>query len=170
MDLTTLQTRLKDKEHYETISDWVQDFFLIFDNAIQFDQDSSIVSSVARFFKAKLQKQIDRITGTSDAEYTARLGTAVARYSDLLSRPPSSASPEPPCPRVEDLGGLFDEYSLNLLSQKLNRLARAGKAAEMAGFFGEVTDDGTPVEIDLGVLSEDKIKSLWAFVRERETP
>jgi hypothetical protein len=169
MDLTTVQTRLKDKDYYSSVNAWARDFLLIFDNALQFDEGASIVSSVARFFKAKLQKQIERITAPSDADYVARVGTAVANYVDLLSRPPDGA---PQCPPVEDLGGLFDEYSLNLLSQKLNKLSKAPETRPamdgfLRGFVKGNDDDG---EIDVGVLDKDKIESLWEFVRENENP
>jgi hypothetical protein len=166
MDLATVQARLKEKDHYPSVAAWAGDVALIFENAIAFNGEGSIVTNVARFFNAKLTKRIGAFAVESDSDYHTRLGNAVATFYDLLSRPPTASGLTSDCPPVETVGGFFDEYSLNVLGQKLNDLMRSPAAAEVAELLG--CEEGRDMEVDLGVLDDETVRSLWAFVREKE--
>jgi hypothetical protein len=162
MDLTTVQSRLRERE-YVTVQSWAADFALIFDNAIKFDQNISFISGIAQYYKQKLQKHAARIALSSDGDYIKRFGIAFAAYLDVLSKPPPSLTTS--VAPVDAVGGAFEEHSLDLLAQKLNKMMSEDVNRELMRLLG-VTEKGE--EIDVGSLSHDDVKALWAFVREKE--
>jgi hypothetical protein len=162
MDLTHVQTSLKDREY--SFDNWCTDVRAIFDNAITYNGNGSYITGVAQYFRAKLDKLVVHITRKSDAAYMAALGTAFAGYVDILSRPPPG--PRTALTPIENMGGAFAQHALALLAKKMNKIV-AGSADEVLDLLPEI-DGGDQTEVDVGVLPEEKVKELWAFVRKKE--
>jgi hypothetical protein len=166
MDLTHVQTSLKDREY--SFDGWCADVRAIFDNAITYNGSGSYITGVAQYFGAKLDKFVVHITRKSDAAYTATLGTAFAAYLDILGRPPLGARTA--LAPVENMGGAFEEHALALLAKKMNKIVASG-ADEVLDLLPDVAgneDGDEQTEVDVGVLPKEKVKELWAFVRRKE--
>ena len=58
MDLSTVFKKIKDNS-YIGIQDWVDDIYLIFDNAIQFNGSDSLIGGIAAYFKKKFDKKVN---------------------------------------------------------------------------------------------------------------
>lgn len=161
MDLTTLYRNLK--EHtYSNVKDWFDDFRLIFDNALKYNLPDSYVSGISRFFKKKLEKFYQGIS--FDGSYTQRLNLLYSNYLEVLSHPPKNCNIKIDIKPIEKIEKGYEESSLAILADKLNTICAKGNYnAKLESILG--TD---LTKIDVGMLSESKISSLWDFVRRYE--
>jgi hypothetical protein len=145
---------------------------LIFENSIRFNTEGSPIAGIAQYFKAKLEKYVERINvqQLSEKEFTAKLSEITARYLDILAHPPEVFDPGPYEVKFEKMTGGLKVAALDALAEQLNKLVDAGDVGEITEVLGEgnLGEGGdTLVEIDVGDLAEQDLEKLWALVREK---
>ena len=169
MDLSKVRTNMKEKgKHYKDFSEWAADMTLIFENAIKYNRGHWI-EGLARYYKRKVENFAARVSKLSEEDYAEQVAKAHAEYLEVLAHPPSGCELRPTCKTVESLGKGFQEASLSLLVDKLNALGKScsAEAANIVG--GDIAKNGqSPIEVDVGKLSDDVVANLWALVRQRE--
>ena len=166
MDLNTLYGRLKEREHYQTVQSWANDFCLIFDNAIKYNSLDSYISGIALFFKRKFEKFYSIITMGSATLYSQRLNLLYSQYLEVLAHPPKNCNIHSSQTPIENMKSGFEESSLAILADKLNSINTKNKDDELERIIGFDSQSRNDIKIDVGSLPEEKIKALWAFVRK----
>jgi hypothetical protein len=175
MDLTIIFNNLRQEiPYYKTVQEWANDFRLIFENTIEYDAfvGTTWITGIAQHYQHKLHKFLANLTFASDAAYAARLGTAYARYLELLARPPGGSGLVSAQRPIEECDGSFQEHTLSLLTKRLNKLIDAGGeavGAEIAALLPpEMTGGEGELSVDVGALSAQNRKVLWDFVQKKE--
>ncbi|KAH0793027.1 Bromodomain containing protein [Histomonas meleagridis] len=166
MDLKTLYGRLKERDYYQTVQSWGEDFCLIFDNAIKYNSLDSYISGIALFFKKKFDKFYSLITMGSATMYSQRLNLLYSHYLEVLAHPPKNCDIHSSQVPIEMMKNGFEESSLAILADKLNSVNIKNKEEELGKIIDIDPQSRNEVKIDVGSLPEEKIKSLWKFVRK----
>ena len=93
MDLSTVMRKLKENA-YISIGDWSDDMNLIFDNAIKYNGESSLVGSIALYLKQKFEKKKKSIENLNSRNYEDQIIAYTRELNQTLLKPPDSLSVE----------------------------------------------------------------------------
>ncbi|KAK8900021.1 hypothetical protein M9Y10_002344 [Tritrichomonas musculus] len=168
MDLTTLQANLKDRDHYKDPEEWANDFRLIFDNAMTFYQPKTELYVLAAHLKQKFEKFYSKLKYLTPSTYVQRATQLYANYLEILTHPPQNASFNVDLPLIENIGHGFEETSLELLTDKLNKISNPERFEELHKIIQNKPNDNQDSVVDVGSLPQETIKKLWEFVRKSE--
>ena len=132
MDLATVKMKLQN-EGYTNHEEWVRDMNLIFDNAINFNGDTSVIGGVALYFKRKLDRYVQRFELSNTRNFEAKLIEAYRNLQNTIQAIPAemgiAVEPEEPCPALDD----FTVARFESLKQKLGEVVAAGKMEDVRG-------------------------------------
>lgn len=165
MDISTIQQKMKNDAYSNEIK-WAQDFQLIFDNAIKYDRNMSYVSGIASYLSKKFEKYYDNVVSKSTSNFVQHLMALYTNYLDILSNPPPNTLKSTQI-YPEQLGGVFEESTLQLLADKLNYLPDSD-TEELHKILGidMPNDDSGDIDVELATLPPEKIIQLWQLVRK----
>jgi hypothetical protein len=87
MDLSTMKRKLTEGQ-YKSVSEFVDDFHLICDNAINFNGENSMLAFIAMDLKTWMNEQFKMKASSSEVEWHRKLTDVVNRLRDhVLSAP-----------------------------------------------------------------------------------
>ena len=166
MDLATVKMKLQN-EGYTNHEEWVRDMNLIFDNAINFNGDTSVIGGVALYFKRKLDRYVQRFELSNTRNFEAKLIEAYRNLQNTIQAIPAemgiAVEPEEPCPALDD----FTVARFESLKQKLGEVVAAGKMEDVLAILRLYDPDvlnGLHPKIDVARLSRHSLILLEELV------
>lgn len=91
MDLSTIMSRLKENS-YLSIGDWSDDMNLVFENAIKYNGEDSLVGSIAVYLKKKLEKKKKTLENLNSRNFEDQIINYTLMLNQALSNPPDPIS------------------------------------------------------------------------------
>ncbi|OHS93937.1 Bromodomain containing protein [Tritrichomonas foetus] len=168
MDLSTVRSNLKEREHFKDQEDWANNIRLIFQNAMLFNPPDTFIHGLAKYLLDKFENFYSKMKFLTPASYVQRSTQLYANYLEILSHPPASSSIKIDTPLIENCGPGFEESSLEILMKKLNKISDAQTFNEIQQIIQYRAIDGQDCVVDIGSLSQDTIAKLWEYVRKYE--
>ena len=154
MDLGTIKKKIKDNS-YNNISEWKQDVDLVFDNAISYNTEQSVIGGVAIYLRKKFNKMLDKYSLTNRQNYEERLRQL---YRELQSEMEKVYS-------LQLDKTLTPLYTTKELEEKLSYLSDSTQIEDIFKRHGlENLIKKGKTTINLDTLSRDCLDDLWRLV------
>ena len=170
MDLQTVSKKLKDN-CYSNLQEWAYDMYLIFNNAVLFNDEASIVGGVAVYLRKRLDKRIRQLEAMNLRNYEDQMIQLGQSLEKILKEPPLGLNVE----LREELGTSnsqnFTVGRIMELQSALDQIASQGRAKEIIDVLKEVNPDvdySETSEIDLSPLGRNSLLRLESFVRDQK--
>ena len=87
MDLSTIHGKLIENE-YPNFQAWAQDMNLIFDNAIEYHGEGSLIGGIAKFLRKKFQKYLTSLESLNIRNFEKQLIDLTIELQNLMNNPP----------------------------------------------------------------------------------
>ncbi|KAH0785689.1 Bromodomain containing protein [Histomonas meleagridis] len=169
MDLQTVNKKLKDN-CYSNLQEWAYDMYLIFNNAILFNDETSIIGGAAVYLRKRLDKRIRQLEAMNLRNYEDQLIQLGKRLENILKDLPLGLNVE----LREDLGTNDNEdftiSRITELQSALTQIASQGRSKEIIAVLKEVNPDAEYSEvgeIDLSHLGRNSLLKLESFVQNQ---
>ena len=174
MDYSQIKSKLENNQ-YKNLSEWVDDFHLIYNNAVKFnqgDKDSEYICGIAQYFLKKFDKIVSDLQKTlSSSRYIQEINSLHARYLEILSQAPKDEYPTQQV-SIDKIGPGFEESAHLYLTQQLNTYSTPQNALELYQLVGEyqgkVKAEGKVYKLELESFSQETISKLWDWVHKQE--
>ena len=164
MDYATVIMNLS-SHNYHNYRDWVKDMYLIYDNAIKFNEGKIIyMCKISALFRKKVEKFAKLLDNMNQRNFEQNLFNAYRELKNLLQNYPSDYFPKfDPTPQTEP----FDKKRISALTHSLNSVAKTKKNELLSILndhqFTAIKEDGT---IDLSLAGRDLLLELEKFVKK----
>ena len=156
MDFGTIKKKIKDNA-YLNINEWKNDIDLVFDNAVSYNGDYSVIGGIALYLRKKFKKLMNKYTLSNKQNFEERLRKL---YRDLQEE----------MAKVYNLQldtTLTPIYSTQMLETKLTALS---DSTEIETIFQKHGLDNLikkgKTTINLGTLSRECLDDLWRLVSQ----
>ncbi|KAK8886009.1 hypothetical protein M9Y10_041468 [Tritrichomonas musculus] len=162
MDLSTVMRKLKENA-YISIGDWSDDMNLIFDNAIKYNGESSLVGSIALYLKQKFEKKKKSIENLNSRNYEDQIIAYTRELNQTLLKPPDSLSVEIDTQASINRLNNFTISQFEQIKDKLNFLIQENKKDQIISDLkntGVDFDPNADQQIDFAKLSRNSLLAL----------
>lgn len=170
MDLKTVKSKLLEAK-YASLNEWAKDMNLIFDNAINFNGDDSVIGGVARYLKEKLQRNVERFELCNARNFEARLIEANKKLQEAIEAIPSAtgvnAVHDEICPGLAD----FTYERFEAIKRGLNEISTSAKMMDIAAIikrYDREVLDGPHPKIDVARLSRHTLLLLEKMIKKAQ--
>ncbi|OHT10706.1 Bromodomain containing protein [Tritrichomonas foetus] len=171
MDLSTILKKLS-RNAYLSIQDWADDVFLVFDNAVKFNDANSLVGGVAIYLKRQFEKKLKGIEALNVRNFENQLIKLNQLLNETLMNPPPSLSVD--CKHQTDTGSL-DNFTVARLDNLLKNLEKfaseAGNQEKILACLNSLTQEpkyDTSHEIDVAKLGRNELLALEKLINGHE--
>ena len=183
MDLSTVFKKIKDNS-YIGIQDWVDDIYLIFDNAIQFNGSDSLIGGIAAYFKKKFDKKVNILQLKNSRNLEDQLIKLQIKMLKLWSKQPPELLNEDENKAEEgdqtnqeihvnediELLRDFDYARIETLQHNLNDIVKSGNESQIIQCLNEadpfVKYEEKEQQIDVAKLGRHSLLVLEEFVKK----
>lgn len=162
MDLSTIMKKLKEN-NYVCISDWSNDMNLIFDNAIKYNTDKTLIGNIAIYLKRKLEKKIKNIENLNSRNYEDQIINFTLELNQTLLNPPESISVETDDQSTIEKLEEFSTTRINELKNKLESLIKDNKEDQIIKCLNDAGNNFAPgkkQQIDVAKLGRNSLLKL----------
>ena len=166
IDFNTVKKKLKDNE-YKSFQEWVDDINLIYENAIEFNERSSVTGGIAVYLQKQFHKKLREIEAMNVRNFENQIMLIGQRLESILKQPPPSFNVE--C--KYDLDSLdsqdFDVPRINRIKQELEKFINDGKQNEILECINSSNSEylyHSGEEIDLAHLGRNTLLALEKLV------
>lgn len=171
MDLSTVKKRIKDKR-YSNYQEWAEDMFLIFNNAVLYHEETSLIGGVASYLRKKLHKKVQQLEANNLRNYEAQLISIGNQLSKTIKDAPPDFNV---IAKIETSTTASDDFTIERI-QRLNgtleKLVEKGKSNEIIQILRESNTDQPFLEnqtIDLAHLGRRALINLENYVKHQES-
>lgn len=165
MDLSTVMRKLKENS-YLSIGDWSDDMKLIFDNAINFNGEESLVGSIAVYLKRKLVKRMKIIENLNSRNFENQIINLTLDLNKTLLSPPDPISVEINDQSEIDKLGDFSQSQIEGIRQNLKSLITDNKKDQIIKCLNDSGNElipNTQQHIDIAKLGRNSLLELKAL-------
>lgn len=160
MDLGTIKAKIKDNA-YVTIADWKYDMNLIFNNAVVYNGENSLIGGIAVYLKRKYEKLLKAYDYANKQNYEERLRSL---YRQLREQTEKMYSVE-----LDDT--LAPKYELLELEEKLSQINDSTNIEEILRKFGyESLIKKGKSTINLDSIKRECLDAMWKEVTNPHPP
>ncbi|EAX92929.1 Bromodomain containing protein [Trichomonas vaginalis G3] len=160
MDLGTVKSKIKDNS-YTTIADWKYDMNLIFNNAVQYNGEKSLIGGIAAYLKNKFEKLLKTFEYTNKQNYEERLRSL---YRQLIENSEKLYS-------VELDKTYAQKYDLLQLEEKLSQINDSTNIEEILRQYGyESLIKKGKSTINLDSLKRECLDAIWREITIPKLP
>jgi len=166
MDLSTVKKRVSEKK-YKAFNDWVNDMELIFNNAIAFNREQSLLGGVALYLKKVFGKRIESLRDTNSRTIESKIISCQNNITSLLSNPPNSSGvmSAKPLPKINN--EKYNIKTLRKLMNDLNQICLEGSTDSVLSILNkhshEKKYDSLSI-VDLSLLGRNALNELEILV------
>lgn len=165
MDLSTVMRKLKENS-YLSIGDWSDDMKLIFDNAINFNGEESLVGSIAIYLKRKLVKRMKIIENLNSRNYENQIINLTIDLNKTLLNPPDPISVEINDQTEIDKLNDFSQSQIEGIRHNLQSLITDNKEDQIIKCLNDAGNEiipNTKQHIDIAKLGRNSLLELQAL-------
>jgi hypothetical protein len=167
MDLTTVRNRIAHAS-YANYRQWARDMTLIWDNAVAYNGEHSVVGGVAIYLRKRFEQQLRSLELSNIRNFESELIRLTRQLADVVRDMPGGIGPDLDC------DGEFEAFSVRrfqALAAQLGRLSRAGCGPRIMKVLAEANSDvdyPQDGEIELAELPRKALVALEQFVAEMD--
>jgi hypothetical protein len=165
MDLTTVRNRIAHGT-YTNYRQWAHDMALIWDNAVAYNGEHSVVGGVAIYLRKRFQQQLKGLELSNIRNFESELMQLTRRLADVVRDTPGGVGPDVDC---DDEFETFSIDRFRALAAQLGRLSRAGCGPRIMRVLAEANPDvdyPPDGEIELAELPRKALLALEQLVAE----
>lgn len=165
MDLKSVKKGISDGK-YKTISQWENDFKLIFENAINYNGRDSIISGCAKYLQNKLEQKVKDLEYQNLKTFEDQLIKLRNKLALLMANPPVKSGIRP---QIQELETPADDWSvtrLHNLMEKLNEINKEKPNEKILELLNVSMAKENPqdVNINLNKLTRSQLLELEKIV------
>ncbi|OHS96178.1 Bromodomain containing protein [Tritrichomonas foetus] len=170
MDLSTIKKKIKDNI-YTSFQEWVDDMYLIFNNAIEFNDATSLLGGVAIYLRKQFDKKIREIESFNLRNYEMQLITFGKRLESILIEPPPTFGVELKTELSSKNADDFTVPRIMEIKNNLEKMLSEGHQKEILDCINESNTDYMYTdgqEIDLSHLGRRTLIALEALFAPKD--
>jgi hypothetical protein len=169
MDIATVRKRLKDN-YYSGVQAWSHDMHLIFDNAIVYNGEYSVIGGVAVYLRKMLDKEIRALEATNLRNWESQLVTLTRKLERAIRKVPPAFNVELHFDTTTADSDDFTVDRIMRLRDRLEELVRQKRSSEILDVVRDTNSDAPfidDLEIDLAHLGRRSLLALERLAEER---
>ena len=168
MDLGTIKQNIINKK-YNNSKDWINDINLVFDNAISFNLEQSLVGSIALHLKNQFNKKIELFILSNPKNLENKLFDLTNELNCLISNPPIDFEFNNKEELIILNSNEFTNEKIHLLMNSLNEKCKKGESSKILNIINNCSFDKKYESLDpinLSHLNRSILNELNKFVNE----
>ncbi|EAX92589.1 Bromodomain containing protein [Trichomonas vaginalis G3] len=165
MDLKTLKRGISEGK-YKTLSQWISDFNLIFENAINYNGIESLYGGIAKYLQNKFQTKCKDLEYQNLKTIEDQLIKLRNKMALLMANPPVKGGIKPTIQELDTPSIDWSTTRLHNLMEKLNEAIKENANEKIYEILkiDRPTDNETKIDISLNKLTRNQLLELETLV------